>query len=224
MNIITSILLLCGQQVSLPPEIHGMPGSFVSIPASSDSKSIQWVVLDSGLNLFPVELLKDTSTAVVTTTVPGKYRVLAYCAKGDQASKPAFTTVTIGDLPEPPSPTPDPENLGKLERDLKAVYKALNEAGKQEKASKLAALYKSLSKAVLGAGINTAGELLQVAKEASSKILNPSDLAEIRSRLQSELQGSGFPEDPATVLDDVMRKSMAKKFGEISLALERITK
>ena len=69
MNIITSILLLCGQQVSLPPEIHGMPGSFVSIPAASDSKSIQWVVLDSGLNLFPVELLKDTSTAVVTTTI-----------------------------------------------------------------------------------------------------------------------------------------------------------
>ena len=140
-NIITSILLLCGQQVSLPPEIHGMPGSFVSIPASSDSKSIQWVVLDSGLNLFPVELLKDTSTAVVTTTVPGKYRVLCYTAKGDTPSKPAFTTVTIGDLPEPPAPTPDPENLGKLERDLKAVYKALNEAGKQEKAIKLASLY-----------------------------------------------------------------------------------
>lgn len=225
MNLITSILLMFGQQVTLPPEIHGMPGSFVSIPATSDCKNIQWVVLDSGLNLFPVELLKDTSTAVVTTTVPGKYRVLAYSAKGDTPSKPAFTTVTIGELPEPNPPTPpEPEDLGKLGKDLKAIYKALNEAGKQEKATKLAALYKSLSKAVLGADMVTAGDVLTVAKEASSKILNPSDLAEIRSRLQSELQGSGFPEDPATNLDENLRKSMAKKFTEISVALERITK
>lgn len=228
MQIITSLLLLCGQNVNLPPEIHGLPGSFVSIPATSDSKSIQWVVLDPGLNLFPVELLKDASIAVVATTVPGKYRVLAYCAKGDQASKPAITVVTIGNPPSPmppaPPPSPDPEELSKLGRDLKAVYKALSEPGKQEKAIKLAALYKSLAKAVQGAGISTAGEMLTVAREAAAKVLNPSDLLEIRGRLQSELQTSGFPEDPTVKLDEEMRKMISTKFLEISFALERISK
>lgn len=224
MNIITSILLIFGQQVTLPPEIHGMPGAFISIPSSTDCKSVQWVVLDQGLNLFPVELLRDTTTAVVSASSPGRFRVLAYAAKGDMASKPSITTVIIGDAPDPPAPTPDPENLGKLERDLKAVYKALNEAGKQEKAIKLAAIYNSLGKAVLGDEVKTAGEVLILAREAVARVLNPSDLREIRSRLQLELQGSGFPEDPATVLDDNLRKSMFKKLMEISTVLERITK
>ena len=222
MNIITSILLIFGQQVTLPPEIHGMPGAFISIPSSTDCKSVQWVVLDQGLNLFPVELLKDTTTAVVSASSPGRFRVLAYAAKGDAASKPSITTVIIGDAPDPVQP--DPENLGKLERDLKAVYKALNEAGKQEKAIKLASLYKSLGKAVLGDEVKTAGEVLILAKEASARVLNPSDLREIRTRLQLELQGSGFPEDPSKELDDNLRKSMSKKLMEISTVLERITK
>lgn len=222
MNIITSILLIFGQQVTLPPEIHGQPGAFISIPSSTDCKSVQWVVLDQGLNLFPVELLRDTTTAVVSANSPGRFRVLAYAAKGDAASKPAITTVIIGDAPEPVQP--DPENLGKLERDLKAVYKALNEAGKQEKAIKLAAIYNSLGKAVLGDEVKTAGEVLILAKEAVARVLNPSDLREIRSRLQLELQGSGFPEDPSKELDDNLRKSMSKKLMEISTVLERITK
>ena len=222
MNIITSILLIFGQQVTLPPEIHGQPGAFISIPSSTDCKSVQWVVLDAGLNLFPVELLRDTTTAVVSSSIPGRFRVLAYAAKGDAASKPAITTVIIGDAPDPVQP--DPENLGKLERYLKAVYKALNEAGKQEKAIKLAAIYNSLGKAVLGDEVKTAGEVLILAKEAVARVLNPSDLREIRSRLQLELQGSGFPEDPSKELDDNLRKSMSKKLMEISTVLERITK
>lgn len=230
MNLLPILLLLCGQHVNLPPEIHGLPGTFVSIPAVSDCKVIQWLVLDPGLHLFPVELLRDTSTAVVTTTVPGKYRILAFTAKGDVPSKPVITVVTIGNPPAPlppvpPSPpNPDPEELSKLARDLKAVYKALNEADKQAKAIKLAALYKSLSKAVQVPGIGTAGEVLTVAREASAKVLTPSDLLEIRSRLQLELQTSGFPENPATKLDEEMRKMMSAKFLEISLALERISK
>lgn len=226
MNLLTTLVLVLGQHVNLPPEIHGLPGTFVSIPAVSDCKAIQWLVLDPGLHLFPVELLRDTSTAVVTTTVPGKYRILAYTAKGDVPSKPVITVVTIGDPPgpAPPPPTPEPEELGRLGRDLKAVYKALNEPGKQEKVIKLAALYKSLAKAVQGAGIGTAGEVLTVAREAAAKVLNPSDLLEIRARLQSELQMSAFPLDPTVRLDEEMRKMMAAKFLEISLALERISK
>lgn len=121
MNLIPIILLSFAQQVTLPPEIHGQPGQFISIPSVTDCKSVQWVVLDAGLNLFPVELLRDTTTAVVSANSPGKYRVLAYAAKGDVASKPVITTVIIGD---PPEPLPDETTNGYTILYLGTLYEA----------------------------------------------------------------------------------------------------
>ena len=218
MNLIPILFLALGQQVTLPPEIHGMPGSFISIPATSDSKSIQWVVLDAGLNLFPVELLRDTTTAVVSANSPGKFRVLAYAAKGDIASKPVITTVIIGD---PPEPAPD-ETTSKLTRELKSLYVSLSEDDKQGNVTKLSGLYASFASTVKGEEVTTAGELLSICKEATARVLSPSDLREIRVRLQSEL--AGFPTDPDTKLDDKIKKMISGKFMEISKALERITK
>jgi hypothetical protein len=147
---------------------------------------------------------------------------LAYCAKGDQASKPAICLIVIAGE-KPPAPI-NPDEIGKLERDLKTLYSALNESEKQDKCKRLSSIYKSLGQAVLAQEIGTAGELLQICKAASGKILNPSDLREIRVRLQSELQGAGFPDNPATVLDEKIKKIFSDKFLEISSTLERIIK
>jgi hypothetical protein len=176
------------------------------------------VVLDAGLNLFPVELLRDTTTAVVSANNPGKFRVLAYAAKGDQASKPVITTVIIGD---PPEPMPD-ETTSKLIRELKSLYVSLSEDDKQGKVTKLSGLYASFANTVKGEEVQTAGELLGLCKEATGRVLSPSDLREIRVRLQSEM--SGFPTDPDAKLDDKIKKVISGKFMEISKALERITK
>ena len=221
MNIILiSFFLVVGQQVTLPPEIHGQPGQFISIPSVTDCKSVQWVVLDAGLNLFPVELLRDTTTAVVSANSPGKYRVLAYAAKGDLASKPVITTVIIGDPPEP-TPAPD-ETTSKLTKELKSLYVSLTEDDKQGKVNKLSSLYASFATTVKGEEVQTAGELLGLCKEAVARVLSPSDLREIRVRIQSEM--SGFPTDPDAKLDDKIKKMISGKFMEISKALERITK
>ena len=218
MNLIPILFLALGQQVTLPQEIYGQPGQFISIPSVTDCKSVQWVVLDAGLNLFPVELLRDTTTAVVSANSPGKYRVLAYAAKGDVASKPVITTVIIGD---PPEPAPD-ETTSKLIRELKSLYVSLSEDDKQGKVTKLSGLYASFASTVKGEEVQTAGELLGLCKEATSRVLSPSDLREIRVRLQSEM--SGFPVDPDVKLDDKIKKMISGKFMEISKALERITK
>ena len=216
--ILISFFLVVGQQVTIPLEIHGQPGQFISIPSVTDCKSVQWVVLDQGLNLFPVELLRDTTTAVVSANNSGKYRVLAYAAKGDVASKPVITTVIIGD---PPEPMPD-ETTSKLIRELKSLYVSLSEDDKQGKVTKLSGLYSSFASTVKGEEVTTAGELLAICKEATARVLSPSDLREIRVRLQSEM--SGFPTDPDTKLDDKIKKVISGKFMEISKALERITK
>jgi hypothetical protein len=218
MNLIPILLLTFGQQVTLPQEIYGQPGQFISIPSVTDCKSVQWVVLDAGLNLFPVELLRDTTTAVVSANSPGKFRVLAYAAKGDQASKPVITTVIIGD---PPEPMPD-ETTSKLTRELKSLYVSLSEDDKAGKVTKLSGLYASFATTVKGEEVQTAGELLALCKEATARVLSPSDLREIRVRLQSEM--AGFPTDPDAKLDDKIKKMISGKFMEISKALERITK
>ena len=218
MNLIPILFLALGQQVTLPQEIYGQPGAFISIPSVTDCKSVQWVVLDAGLNLFPVELLRDTTTAVVSANSPGKFRVLAYAAKGDVASKPVITTVIIGD---PPEPAPD-ETTSKLIRELKSLYVSLSEDDKAGKVTKLSGLYASFATTVKGEEVQTAGELLGLCKEATARLLSPSDLREIRVRLQSEM--SGFPTDPDAKLDDKIKKMISGKFMEISKALERITK
>ena len=218
MNLIPILLLTFGQQVTLPQEIYGQPGAFISIPSVTDCKSVQWVVLDAGLNLFPVELLRDTTTAVVSANNSGKYRVLAYAAKGDAASKPVITTVIIGD---PPEPMPD-ETTSKLIRELKSLYVSLSEDDKAGKVTKLSGLYASFASTVKGEEVTTAGELLAICKEATARVLSPSDLREIRVRLQSEM--SGFPTDADTKLDDKIKKMISGKFMEISRSLERITK
>ena len=218
MNLIPILLLTFGQQVTLPQEIYGQPGAFISIPSVTDCKSVQWVVLDAGLNLFPVELLRDTTTAVVSANNSGKYRVLAYAAKGDAASKPVITTVIIGD---PPEPMPD-ETTSKLIRELKSLYVSLSEDDKQGKVTKLSGLYASFASTVKGEEVQTAGELLGLCKEATARVLSPSDLREIRVRLQSEM--SGFPTLPDEKLDEKIKKVISGKFMEISKALERITK
>lgn len=218
--ILISFFLVVGQQVTIPLEIHGQPGQFISIPSVTDCKSVQWVVLDAGLNLFPVELLRDTTTAVVSANNSGKYRVLAYAAKGDAASKPVITTVIIGDPPEP-TPAPD-ETTSKLQKELKSLYVSLTEDDKQGKVNKLSGLYSSFASTVKGEEVQTAGELLAICKEATGRVLSPSDLREIRVRLQSEM--SGFPTDPDAKLDDKIKKMISGKFMEISRSLERITK
>lgn len=208
---------MLAQQITLPPEIHGLPGAFISIPSATDGKQVQWVVLDKGLNLFPVELLKDSKTCVVTTTIEGRYRVLAYTATGDNPSKPAITLVIIG---SPPAPEPEPDNpeeASKLSREIRAIYRALNEDDKQAKALKLAAIYKGLVATAKDESIETTG-FIGTAKIAANKVLAPTDLKEIRDKLSKEFVG--FPDDPAVIITAEMRLKFAAVFKDVSKAIE----
>ena len=99
-------------ELVLPAEVAGQPGEFVMVPAKTTGKAVSWKAIDPGLNLFPVILLKDSKTAVVTASRPGRYRLLAVTAAGDEVSPIAETIVVIGDAPpappgpNPPAPTP----------------------------------------------------------------------------------------------------------------------
>lgn len=95
--------------VTLPAEVRGEVGAFVVIQAQTDGKAVRFVPLDAGLSVFPSELLNNRKVTVVVAAKPGKYRILAYSAAGDEPGEPAFTTVIIGNpQPEPPPVPPGP--------------------------------------------------------------------------------------------------------------------
>lgn len=111
-----ALLLLCGAvalaepEISLPKEVIGQPGQFIMIPATTSGSDVKWYSCDSGLALFPSQLLRDNKTAIAIASKPGRYRLLAWTAKGDLASEAAVCILVIGDVPPvppiPPGPNP----------------------------------------------------------------------------------------------------------------------
>lgn len=116
---IWACLLLCigaytthAQTLDVPSSVNGDPGAFISVVSKTDCASVTWFVLDPGINLFPVSLLKDTKTAVVSGNTPGKYRLQAFSAKGDVVAGPVICVITInGNVPPQPKPV-DPTPPG----------------------------------------------------------------------------------------------------------------
>lgn len=95
------------QTIRLPVEVKGDPGTFIRVVADTDGAHVRWYALDSGLALFPVDLLKDSKTAVVIAQAKGRYRLIAWTAKGDVPSLAVETVVVIGEVPPvPPGPVP----------------------------------------------------------------------------------------------------------------------
>lgn len=112
MRTISALLLFAvvanGQSVKLPDKVQGEPGQFIQIPSTTDCAAVKWFSPDKGLNVFPVQLLKDTKTAVVSGPV-GTYRLYAYGAKGDVASDPVLCLIVIGTPDPTPGPGPGPK-------------------------------------------------------------------------------------------------------------------
>lgn len=103
-----------GEHIELPREVRGSPGSFIKVPATTTGATVRWHAVDANLNLFPVELLRDTKTAVVIGMVPGRYKLLAWTAVNGEPTHAAECVVVIGDPPPvppvpPPVPPPEPD-------------------------------------------------------------------------------------------------------------------
>lgn len=102
-----SLLIAAPPALKLPKEVKGDVGDFLEVVAETEGKIVQWKALDKGMSLFPVHRLKDTKTAIVVAKKPGRYRLAAVTAVGDEPSEIAETVLIIGDPPAP-GPEPDP--------------------------------------------------------------------------------------------------------------------
>lgn len=107
--------------VTVPAEVAGDVGQFVAVRATvTEAKVVKFVPLDSGLNVFPADLLSDKTATVVTAGKSGRYRVLCYSGNVDGPSDPVTVIVVIGGaapIVDPVKPDPvKPEPANKAER------------------------------------------------------------------------------------------------------------
>lgn len=161
-------------KVELPPTFTGEPGNFITVLPTTNGKTVKYVYLDKGLNVFPSALLANP-VATVVTAPKGKYRLLAYTALGDVPSEPSMTIINVGGVPDnapfgpfsptplppapvPPTPVPptppgpmppNPPQPDALESALQNIYGGLKdqEKGAAEKIAKLAAVYREGARA-----------------------------------------------------------------------------
>jgi len=220
-NFILSLII--AQQITLPPEVKGKPGSFITIPATTDGSIVQWVVLDSGLELFPAELLASTRTAVVIAQSEGTYRLLAYTAKDNNPSQPTICRIIVkqaGPEPTPTPPEPEPE-ANSLQKQLQTLYGADNSQDKGKHKTALVGVYKELINATASPEITTYGQLYQVAQRAAEKVIPKGALLPVRSKIAEYLDNK-LPNETKSELTLEERTRCAKEFSLVAKALEAL--
>ena len=206
--------LVISQSIILPENITGRPGSFIQVEAKTDCKVVEWVLLDSGLELFPVNLLANTKTAVVTSTTPGVYRLLAYGATGDIPSKPAIVTITIGTPPEP-------ADKSEIYKRIETLFKADTDAEKLSQAKAYAGVFRALAQAAQDEKIKTAGELFKIGSLAATNVLTEKQITSVRDEIGGYLN-SKLNTETAHLLTAEDRKKCASEFLTIAKILEAL--
>jgi hypothetical protein len=197
--------------IELPARISGQPGAFISVPAKTESKFVKWVSIDKGLNIFPVDLLKDSKTLVVTSQIQGVYRLFAYVGNESGPSDPAFTSVVIGDEPAPAPPTPPVNPDG----DIKAA------ASKEDKdqVKWLSMFYDELAKECQKNDYEFLTDVFKAAKATINKQFMENELSNLRDVIGKRLN-QRLPKDGTLKLDQKLRDLLTNEFNQIAKELK----
>jgi hypothetical protein len=222
-------LLLAAQDpvlpIEVPAEVKGQPGSFVTITAKTTGKTVKWVPLDPGLNLFPVDLLKDTHTAVATAPLAGEYRVMAYTAIDGEPTGPVICKVILGNPkpPEPPKPPVPPVPTDPLAKALQAAYDGDKAATATKNGQRilLVGLYEAMADHAKNMAIKTAGDLLKDLRDVGGQMIAPGALIECRKLISGEVS-TILGTNPAAALDPDLRPKAIDVFTRISKALAEV--
>lgn len=218
--------------LKLPAEVRGEPGDPIAITAETTGKLVRWVPVDRALKLFPAGLLCDKKATVVWANKPGRYRLLAYTALGDEPSEPAIVTIVIEGAappipPEPPapgpSPPPGPTPPGPVDPLTKKIRDALASdpgapAEKAKHAAALAGFYIAMADHVK-AGIPTVGDLLSDYRAAIPSVLPDSAIPATRKAAGAEVAAIAG-DDAEKSIDGTLKAKFVDLFTKLAKALE----
>lgn len=211
-------------EVLLPDVIKADIGAFVPITAQTKGEVVRFVSLDPGLNVFPANLLADKKSTVVTATVKGRYRVLAYTSINNLPTSPAFTTVIVGDdnpAPNPgpgPNPGPMPPNNDDFADGLRGIYGGLQEKDKADSVKKLAQVYDLAILEVDNQAYKNLGQLYSAIRSLSFQNIKADKINPIRETIANELD-KFLGTDPNASLDDNLRRKCKTQFTRMSKIL-----
>ena len=224
--VILSVLLFAaplwaGPLLTLPKEVKGEPGAFLRVVAETPGKVVKWRPVDAGLNLFPVDLLKDTKVAVVVALKPGRYRLQAVTALADEPSDIVETTVIVGDAPDPgpdpgPGPQPKPEPDAELYKKLKPLYDGEASADKKKHSKALASVYRQGLSQV--DSFNTGPDAMQKLQTVSKALLPATALKPMRDAIAVELSRLVPRTDDPLTSDQ--KKAIKEAFDKLARTLE----
>jgi hypothetical protein len=216
MNLLILLAIFHAPTIELPKQISGQPNAFITIPATTKAGlTVKWLCPDPGLNMFPVELLKDTKTLVVTGP-EGRFRVYAYTSDETGPSDAAMCTVLVGNspVPNPDNPDPSPSPTPAASDISEAAKKEDKEAVKW-----LAQFYEELAKECQKDDYKTAGDLFRAAKVAINKQFRPDELSNLRAVIGKRLN-SKLPQDADKELDKATRDLMTSVFTQVAKELK----
>lgn len=213
-------------EISLPDEIQGRPSAFVTVRAATEGKIVRWVALSDGLNVFPSELLRDSRVTVVVAGVPGRYRLLAYTAAGDEPSEPAVTTVVIAGPtpppvpPDPPGPNPPPDPTDPLTKKIRDALASDPGTPEQKRtwAAALAGFYTAMSAHVGTGQVDTVGDLLADYRNAIPAVL-PTDAIPATRQVAGKEVAAVAGDDAAKKIDERLRLQLSDLFARLAAAM-----
>lgn len=210
--------------LSLPETVSGDVDAFIQIPATTTGAVVKWYPLDKGGNLFPMDLLKDTKTAVMVCRAAGSYRILAYTADPlGNLSDPVICTVVVGGVPPvpptPPTPPAPPTPADVLFKPLMDAYAAEADVSKEVLRSALADIYDGGAK--LAATAATWGDLFDGMKKAADATDVSTKLPLIQKVLQAEWQAR-LPVDRSKALTQDGRALAVTQFTRVSALLRAV--
>ncbi|HYE20989.1 MAG TPA: hypothetical protein VEA69_21260 [Tepidisphaeraceae bacterium] len=214
--------------IKLPKEVHGEPGDWIIVTADTPGKHVRWVGMTPGLRVFPPHLLKDSHSAVVVSGKPGRFKLLAYTAAGDEPSDPAVVTVVVeGETPVPPDPGPGPgpkPPTPPVDPFTAKVQAALasdpgTSADKAKHAAALAGFYSAMAKHVESDAAATVGDLLSDYRAAIPSVLPEGAIPATRKLCGSEV-AAVVGDDAERKIDKGLKDQLVGLFTKLSKALE----
>lgn len=215
---------IAAQEIQLPKEVRGEPTAFIRVTAQTSLPQVKWLAVDPGLNLFPVELLKDSKTAVVTAPKAGRYRLLAVAAKDSTPTDPVFVEVIVGDAPAPgptpPTPGPTPPAPTPEDPFLKAVQAAYElERGDTKDGFRLHLIevYKQ-AQATLNEPIQVIGLFTRM-REHALRGIPDSEFRQVRLAISQELD-KHLPRSVNAAVDASNREVFMTQFKRVVAVLE----
>lgn len=216
--------------VELPTEVRAKPGRMIRLVVKTNGKVVKWSNPSDDCDLieFP-----DGKTAIFSAAIPGRYRVIAYTALGDQPSEPAICTILVGEVPPPPvppgpnPPTPPtpPGPVDPLTAKLQKAFEAdvSDPAKKTEWKKALVGFFAAMGEHAAKPSIKTLGDLLADYRDAIPTLLPDGSLVELRKLCGLEVAALiGEDSSPDRELVAVFRQQLSDGFKRISKALEGV--